>query len=91
MWNLWAQWHQTGGELDEEPPPIMQRPQGWAEEMRTTMDPAGRLALGRKILATHAENVWNIGTVGLAPHPVVVASRLHGVPATGVLGQAPRG
>ena len=86
MWNQWARWHQTGGELGEEPPPIMRQLQGWSEEMRTTMDPARRVALGRKILATHAENVWNFGTVGLAPHPVVVSSRLHGVPADGVWG-----
>ena len=86
MWNLWARWYQTGGELGEEPPPIMRQLQRWAEEMRTTMDPARRLELGRKILATHAENVWNFGTVGLAPHPVVVSSRLHGVPADGVWG-----
>ena len=86
MWNLWARWHQTNGELGEEPPPIMKRLQGWAEEMRTTMDDARRLEVGHKILATHAENLWNIGTVGLAPHPVVINSRLHGVPAEGVWG-----
>ena len=86
MWNLWARWHQTGGELGEEPPPIMKRLQGWAEEMRTTMDSTRRLQVGHNILATHAENLWNIGTVGLAPHPVVVSSRLHGVPKEGVWG-----
>ena len=86
MWNLWARWHQTGGELGEEPPPIMKRLQGWAEELRTTMDDERRLELGRRILATHAENVWNIGTVGLAPHPVVVSSRLRGVPPVAVWG-----
>ena len=86
MWNLWARWYQTDGELGEEPPPIMRQLQRWSEEMRTTMDPARRVELGRNILATHAENVWNFGTVGLAPHPVVVSSRLQGVPADGVWG-----
>ena len=86
MWNDWARWYQTDGRLGEEPPPIMQQLQAWAEEMRLTMDPARRIEVGKKILATHAENLWMIGTVGLAPHPVVVTARLRGVPPEAIWG-----
>ena len=64
----------------------MQQLQAWAEEMRLTMDPARRIEVGKKILATHAENLWMIGTVGLAPHPVVVTARLRGVPPEAIWG-----
>ncbi len=86
MWNDWARWYQTDGRLGEEPPPIMQQLQAWGEEMRVTMDPARRIEVGKKILATHAENVWMIGTVGLAPHPVVITERLRGVPPEAIWG-----
>lgn len=86
MWNDWARWYQTDGRLGEEPPPIMKQLQNWAEEMRLTMDPVRRIEVGKKILATHAENLWTIGTVGLAPHPVVVSKRMRGVPPQAIWG-----
>jgi peptide/nickel transport system substrate-binding protein len=86
MWNDWSRWYQTKGRLGTEPPPIMQQLQVWSDEMRTTMDEDLRLAMGKNILATNAENVWTFGTVGLAPHPVVVSKHLRGVPPNGIWG-----
>ena len=86
MWNDWARWYQTDGRLGEEPPPVMRQLQAWSDEMRVTMDESRRIALGKKILASNAENVWCIGTVGLAPHPVVVTRRLRGIPPKAIWG-----
>lgn len=86
MWNDWVRWYRTDGRLGAEPPEIMKRLQRWSEELRTTMDETRRNEVGKQILATHAEQLWNIGAVGLAPHPVVVSDRLRGVPPDGIWG-----
>ena len=86
MWNDWARYYQTDGRLGEEPPPIMKQLQRWTDEMRITMDEAHRIEVGKKLLAVGAENLWVIGTVGLAPHPVVVSKRLKNVVPNGIWG-----
>jgi len=86
MWNDWARWYQTDGRLGEEPPPVMKQLQAWADEMRTTMSLDRRIALCRNILASSAENLWSIGTIGLAPHPVVVTKDLRGIPSKAIWG-----
>lgn len=86
MWNDWARYYQTDGRLGEEPPPIMKQLQRWTDEMRMTMDDRRRLEIGQKILRVGADNLWVIGTVGLAPHPVVVSKRLKNVLSNGIWG-----
>ncbi|MDD9957434.1 MAG: ABC transporter substrate-binding protein [Gammaproteobacteria bacterium] len=85
-WSEWSRWYLTGGELGEEPPPNIRQLQAWADEMSTSMDPARRVQLGKQILAANAENVWTIGTIGMAPHPVVTSARLKNVVDTGFWG-----
>ena len=41
---------------------------------------------GRKIVNAASENLWTIGTVGQAPHPMVISRRLKNVPTTGIWG-----
>lgn len=86
MWSEWSRWYLTGGSLGEEPPPEIRQLQLWADELATTMDPERRVQLGKRILAANAENVWTIGTVGLAPHPVVTSNRLRNVVESGLWG-----
>ncbi|MEM7019823.1 MAG: ABC transporter substrate-binding protein, partial [Pseudomonadota bacterium] len=86
MWNDWSRWYQTEGRLGEEPPPVIRQLQNWADAAREEVDENKRVALLKKILASNAENVWNIGTVGLAPHPVVISNRLRGVPEKAIWG-----
>ena len=86
MWNDWARHYQTNGRIGEEPPPIIQDLQYWTDELRTSIDPARRLQAGHYLLRTGAENLWTIGTVGLAPHPVVVSARLRNVIPNGTWG-----
>ena len=85
-WNAWARYYETDGRLGEEPPPIMKELLHYADEMRMTTQPAYRLEMGKKLLASAAENLWVIGTVGLAPHPVVVSKRLKNVLPNGIWG-----
>ena len=82
-------WHLKGEKvtgLGTEPPPVMRQLQDWTDEMWETLDEEERLKIGRKILEKGVENLWVIGTVGLAPHPVVVSKRLKGVPLEGIWG-----
>ena len=86
LWNHWARWHLTDGRLGTEPPAIMQELQSWAEEMFSTLDPDRRIELGKKLLASSAENIWTIGTIGLAPQPVIISRNLRGVTEKGIWG-----
>ena len=85
-WNAWARYYKTDGRLGEEPPPIMKELVHYADEMRMTTQPAYRLEMGKKLLASAAENLWVIGIIGLAPHPVVVSKRLKNVLPNGFWG-----
>ena len=86
LWNNWARWYLTDGRLGTEPPANMRELQRWAYEMFTTVDSARRQELGKKLLASNAENLWTIGTVGLAPQPVVISKHLRGVPEKAIWG-----
>jgi len=82
-WPLWSDWYRTAGKTGEEPPPEIRRLlQAW-EEMTTSIDPDRRVALGKEILRSQARNLWTIGTLGLAPQPVVVSNALGNVPERG--------
>ncbi|MBJ39669.1 MAG: hypothetical protein CMD83_14590 [Gammaproteobacteria bacterium] len=86
MWNDWVRWYRTEGRLGTEPPPVMRQLQDWNDQMRFTMDEDERTRIGKQILKSNAENLWTLGAVGLAPHPMVVSSRLRGVPHDGIWG-----
>ena len=43
-----------------------------------------RSILGSDILRSNAENLWSIGTIGLAPQPLVISNRLKNVPKKGI-------
>lgn len=86
MWSQWAQWYLSDGSLGAEPPPHVQDLQRWADQLASSVDPAERVRLGKQILASNAENVWSIGTVGLAPQPIVVSDRLKNVVESGLWG-----
>jgi peptide/nickel transport system substrate-binding protein len=86
MWNEWTRWFFTDGTRGEEPPPIIKDLYNWWDGMNTTLDEEKRLELGKKLLQAQAENIWTIGTVGLAPHPIIVSNKLHNVPKNGYWG-----
>ena len=86
MWNDWSRWYMKFGEAGVKPPPVMEKLQSLVDQMWVTMDEEERHKIGQEILAIGAERLWVIGTIGLAPHPVVVSSRLKGVPPKGIWG-----
>ncbi len=85
-WTPWSNWYLTGGEKGEEPPEDAKQLILWWEEMGTTMDIPRRIELGKNILRSQAENLWTIGTLGLAPQPVVASNTLRNVPHFGYWG-----
>ena len=86
MWSDWSRWFMTNGDKGEEPPGMIKELYNWWIEMNTTFDEQKRIELGKKILRSNAENVWTIGTVGIAPHPIIVSNKLHNVPKSGYWG-----
>jgi len=85
-WPLWSTYYLSDGERGEAPPPQLQQLVDWWREMTTIQDAGRRIELGKKILRSHAENLWTIGTLGLSPKPVVVHNSLHNIPVRGYWG-----
>lgn len=85
-WALWSNWYRTNGEEGEKPPEKIMELLNWWIEMRTSMDQERRIVLGKNILRSTAENLWTIGTIGLAPHPLIVKNRLKNVTVKGYWG-----
>lgn len=77
---LWGLWYQTNGEQGEEPPQQMKDLLEMWQQMKATPDEDERTQLGKEILKQQAENLWTIGTVGMAPVPIIVATNLSNVP-----------
>ena len=69
-----------------EPPAQIKELIGWWETLRRTTDEEERIAMGKKILRSQAENLWALGVIGLGPHPVVVSRKLRNVPPQGYWG-----
>jgi len=77
---LWAHWYLSGGKEGEEPPEEVKKNIERWEKMQITIDEKERIRLGKEILRSQAENLWVIGTVGMAPHPIIVRNNLRNVP-----------
>ncbi len=86
MWNHWGRYHQSDGELGEEPPELIRNMQDWGGQLLTATDEENRTKAAKALLEAHAENLWAIGTVGNAPHPVAVSRRLKNVVPNGIWG-----
>ena len=86
MWNHWGRYHQSDGELGEEPPELIRNLQYWGGELLTATDEAHRTKAAKTLIKAHADNLWAIGTVGNAPHPVAVSRRLKNVVPNGIWG-----
>ena len=86
LWTNWSRWNLTDGDKGAEPSPEAKELFAWWNEMNTTIDEQTRIELGKKILRSQAENLWTVGTVGIAPHPIVVSEKLHNVPESGYWG-----
>ena len=86
QWSKWTRWYFSDGALGWEPPAQIKELIGWWETLRRTTDEEERIAMGKKILRSQAENLWALGVIGLGPHPVVVSRKLRNVPPQGYWG-----
>jgi peptide/nickel transport system substrate-binding protein len=81
---LFRQWYLTGGAEGMEPPPEIKKMVEIIDEAKVS----GRerqIELAQELFKIWADNVWEIGTVGLTPMiqgVVVVNAKLHNVPET---------
>lgn len=85
-WAEWSRWYRSDGERGWEPPPEVKQLITWWEVLLRTPDMEERIAMGKNILRSQAENLWAIGMIGLGPHPVIVRNDLKNVPRHGYWG-----
>jgi peptide/nickel transport system substrate-binding protein len=81
---LFLQWYQTKGKEGMEPPPAIKKIVELVDTART-VGPDGQVKAAQEIFRIWADNLYEIGTIGLTPMiqgVVVVNSRLHNVPTT---------
>ena len=84
MGPLWGRWYATGGKDGVEPPPEMKRIVEIVDKARS-VGPDEQVKLSQELYRNWADNVYEIGTVGLTPmvQGVVVTNvKLRNVPAT---------
>jgi peptide/nickel transport system substrate-binding protein len=80
----WAQWYGTNGVEGEEPPAEMKHYFDLGYELQNEIDEARRAEIAEELWQGQADNVWAIGTVGMAPYPVIVSEDLKNIPEQGV-------
>lgn len=77
-WYLWAQ---TNGEKGEEPPTNVKNMYRWIEELGTTIPGSDEfIEIAQKLGDLQSEELWQIGTVGMAPVVHIVKSTLGNYP-----------
>lgn len=69
---LWGRWYNTQGEGGVEPPQEIKDLYDWLDKYLETRE----LEWTHKTLESQAENLWSIGTVGNAPHPLMFSNDL---------------
>ena len=82
----WARWYLTDGRSGEKPTGKVMQLLNWYKAAVTEPDEEKRIELGKKILRSQAENLWAIGTIGEAPHVLIVDEDLGNVPEDGLWG-----
>ena len=84
-WPMWGQYFQTGGTAGQRPD---MEPARRLMNLSTDWDAAKsreqKQAIWKEMLEIHADNVFAIGVLALAPQPVVVANSLRNVPEDGL-------
>ncbi len=77
---LYALWYQTGGKEGEQPPPEILEVMQLYDQFKIETDPAKADSLGKEIIKRSAEEIWYIGTVGLAPSVTIAKTNLRNIP-----------
>ncbi|HRU32996.1 MAG TPA: hypothetical protein P5310_06250, partial [bacterium] len=77
---LYALWYQTGGKEGEQPPPEILKIMQLYDQFKVETNPAKANSIGKQIIKLSAEQIWYIGTVGLAPTIVIAKTNLRNIP-----------
>ena len=83
-WPGWRTYYVTNGEKGVEPPAQMKQLNEYRDILGTDIDPKKRDEAADKLLKAQAENLWYIGTVSMAPQPIMVSNKLKNVPIKGI-------
>jgi len=75
-------WYQ-GEEIEQTIPEEVKQLKGLYEKVLMTPEDEEITELCKKFLRLQAENLWIIGVVGLAPHPLIINEHLRNVPEDG--------
>lgn len=65
-------WYKSGGEQGEEPTDGFKAAMDLYDQYRASVDADEQLEIGKELVRLSTENLWTIGTVGMAPSIVIV-------------------
>ena len=86
QWPGWTNWYLTDGEEGVEPPAEIKDMIAQAEIVMHSTDEEAVVKAAKALLQNQADQVWMIGTVGMAPIPLIVDNNLKNVPKTALWG-----
>lgn len=80
-WGLgYNDWMESDGEDGVEPPSEVKHLYELADELSREIDPDRRLEIGTEMWQMQADHLFHIGTVGMAPYPIIVNKDLRNIP-----------
>ena len=82
--SAWAQWYSSDGDEGIEPPAEYMSYFELGYELQNTLDDDRREEIAEELWQAQADEIWSIGTVGMAPYPVIVNEDLRNFPEEGV-------
>ena len=83
-WPSWVNWFKSSGKQGMEPPEQIKQLIEWNKELGYAVDEGTRREAGEKLTEAQAKNLWAIGTVTMAPQPIIVSKKLKNVPQKGL-------
>jgi len=83
-WPKFSEYWLQGEDIGQEIPDEIQSMWEWYLASLSEPDEVEQIAVSKKMLASQAENLWLIGTVGNAPHALIVNNDLRNVPEDGL-------
>ncbi|MFW6269360.1 MAG: ABC transporter substrate-binding protein [Bacillota bacterium] len=89
-WPAYVNWVTTDGEEGIEPPENIMKLLDYQKNLLSSPDPEERDQAAVNLIEAQADNLWTIGTVGMAPQPLIISNRLKNVPKKGIWDFGPR-
>ncbi|HJO92033.1 MAG TPA: ABC transporter substrate-binding protein [Victivallales bacterium] len=80
---LWGSYYVSDGKAGKKPPPYINKMFKLLRKLESETDPKERHRLGIESWNIFMKNVFSIGTVGMAPYPIIVNKHLYNIPKKG--------